>query len=46
MNVAEVVLAKVAFDAGDFGFGLLSPPPGSGSSLGSLGAALRHRALR
>ena len=29
-NVAEIFLAKDAFDAGDFGFGLLWARPGSG----------------
>jgi MFS family permease len=36
INVAEVVLAKVAFDSGDVGFGLLWAASGSGLLLGSL----------
>src|SRR4029450_11483393 len=35
-NVSEVVLAKEAFDAGDFGYGLLVGPTGVGLALGSL----------
>ena len=31
MNVAEVVLAKKVFDAGDFGYGLLVAATGLGS---------------
>jgi MFS family permease len=38
-DVAEVELAKVAFDAGNFGFGLLMAASGLGLILGSLGAA-------
>jgi MFS transporter, DHA3 family, macrolide efflux protein len=46
-NVAEVVLAKDTFDAGDFGYGLLVGVTGIGLALGSLLAAslLDHRAL-
>lgn len=36
INVAEVVLAKVSFDAGDFGFGLLVATGGAGLVAGSL----------
>jgi len=35
INVAEVVLAKVSFDAGDFGFGLLVAAAGLGLAIGS-----------
>jgi len=38
VNVAEVKLAKVSFDAGDFGFGLLVGSAGLGVVLGSLSA--------
>ena len=38
VNVAEVKLAKVSFDAGDFGFGLLVGSAGLGVALGSLSA--------
>lgn len=46
-NVAEVVLAKDTFDAGDFGYGLLVGVTGLGLALGSLlaGYQLEHRAL-
>ena len=46
-NVAEVVLAKDAFDAGDFGYGLLVGSTGLGLALGSLfaGSFLEHRPL-
>ena len=46
-NVAEVVLAKDSFDAGDFGYGLLVGVTGVGLALGSLfaGSQLEHRAL-
>jgi MFS family permease len=40
VNVAEVKLAKVSFDAGDFGFGLLLASAGVGVALGSLSAGL------
>jgi len=36
VNVAEVALAKVSFDAGDFGFGLLLASAGFGVVFGSL----------
>jgi len=35
-NVAEIVLAKVTFDAGSFGFGLLWAGSGAGMVIGSL----------
>jgi MFS family permease len=38
LNVAEVVLAKVSFHAGDFGFGLLVATAGFGLAVGSLAA--------
>ena len=38
INVAEVVLAKVTFDAGDFGFGLLVGAGGLGLTVGSFAA--------
>ena len=38
VNVAEIKLAKVSFDAGDFGFGLLVGSAGLGVVLGSLSA--------
>lgn len=46
-NVAEVVLAKDSFNAGDFGYGLLVGVTGVGLALGSLfaGSQLEHRAL-
>ena len=46
-NVAEVVLAKDTFDAGDFGYGLLVGVTGLGLALGSLlaGYQLEHGAL-
>ena len=46
-NVAEIVLAKDTFDAGDFGYGLLVGVTGLGLALGSLlaGSQLEHRAL-
>jgi MFS family permease len=46
-NVSEVVLAKEAFDAGDFGYGLLVGATGVGLALGSLlaGSLLEQRAL-
>jgi MFS family permease len=48
VNVAEVVLAKEVFDAGDFGYGLLAGATGVGLTLGSLvgGARLESRPLR
>ena len=46
VNVGEVVLAKDSFDAGDFGFGLLSAAAGLGLMLGSLAAASLARAAR
>jgi len=47
VNVAEVVLAKEAFGAGDFGYGLLVGSTGVGLALGSLVAAslLESRAI-
>lgn len=39
INVAEIKLAKVSFNAGDFGFGLLWSGSGLGLALGSLYAA-------
>jgi DHA3 family macrolide efflux protein-like MFS transporter len=46
-NVAEIVLAKDTFEAGDFGYGLLVGVTGVGLALGSLlaGSQLEHRAL-
>ena len=46
-NVSEVVLAKEAFDAGDFGYGLLVGATGVGLAVGSLlaGSVLESRAL-
>lgn len=46
-NVSEVVLAKDAFDAGDFGYGLLVGATGVGLALGSLfaGSFLETRSL-
>ena len=46
-NVAEVVLAKDAFSAGDFGYGLLVGTTGFGLALGSLmaGSFLESRSL-
>ncbi|HYZ19577.1 MAG TPA: MFS transporter [Gaiellaceae bacterium] len=38
VNVAEIKLAKVSFDAGDFGFGLMLASAGAGVVLGSLSA--------
>jgi MFS family permease len=48
VNVAEVALAKDAFDAGDFGYGLMLATTGFGLVLGSLYAAtaLERRGLR
>jgi MFS family permease len=47
VNVGEVVLAKVSFDAGDFGYGLLLATAGFGLVFGSLsaGAWLERREL-
>ena len=47
VNVGEVVLAKVSFDAGDFGYGLLLACAGLGLVVGSLsvGAWIEHREL-
>jgi len=47
VNVAEVVLAKDAFGAGDFGYGLLVGATGVGLALGSLlaGSLLDRRAI-
>lgn len=47
VNVAEVVLAKDAFGAGDFGYGLLVGATGLGLALGSLlaGSLLENRAI-
>jgi MFS family permease len=47
VNVAEVVLAKEAFGAGDFGYGLLVGSTGLGLALGSFvaGSLLEHRAI-
>ena len=47
-NVAEVVLAKDAFSAGDFGYGLLVGTTGVGLAVGSLlaGSFLENRPLR
>jgi MFS family permease len=39
VNVSEVVLAKVSFDAGDFGFGLLFAANGFGAVIGALFAS-------
>jgi MFS family permease len=46
-NVAEIVLAKVSFDAGSFGFGLMWAASGVGLAVGSLLAVawLAHRGL-
>ena len=38
VNVAEIVLAKVSFHAGDFGFGLMLASAGFGLAFGSLSA--------
>lgn len=47
VNVAEVVLAKEAFGAGDFGYGLLVGATGVGLALGSFiaGTLLESRAI-
>lgn len=46
-NVSEVVLAKVAFNAGDFGFGLMWTASGVGAVIGALFASsvLERRAM-
>jgi MFS family permease len=48
VNVAEVVLAKISFHAGDFGFGLLVATAGFGLAAGSLAAGplLERRSTR
>ena len=47
VNVSEVVLAKVAFNAGDFGFGLMWTASGVGAVVGALFAPswLERRAM-
>jgi MFS family permease len=47
INVAEVVLAKVSFDAGDFGYGLMLASAGFGLAFGSLSVSswIEHREL-
>jgi len=39
VNVSEVVLAKVSFNAGDFGFGLMWTATGTGAVIGALFAS-------
>jgi MFS family permease len=48
VNVSEVVLAKVSFNAGDFGFGLMWAASGLGHVVGSLLASswLERRGMR
>jgi MFS family permease len=48
VNVSEIVLAKEAFDAGDFGFGLLLGTAGAGLAAGSLvaGALVERLGIR
>lgn len=48
INVAEVVLAKVVFDAGDFGFGLMVAASGLGLAVGSflVGSIIERRGIR
>jgi MFS family permease len=48
VNVAEIALAKVSFDAGSFGFGLMWSFSGIGLAVGSLFAAawLAHRGIQ
>lgn len=48
INVAEVVLAKEVFDAGDFGFGLLVAASGLGLTVGSFGVSsiIERRGIR
>ncbi len=47
VNVSEVVLAKVSFNAGDFGFGLMWAASGIGAAVGALFASswLERRAM-
>jgi MFS family permease len=47
VNVAEVVLAKVSFDAGDFGYGLIVASAGFGLAFGglSVGSWIEHREI-
>ncbi len=47
VNVSEVVLAKVSFNAGDFGFGLMWTASGIGAAVGALFASswLERRAM-
>jgi MFS family permease len=47
VNVAEIVLAKDAFDSGDFGYGLLVGATGVGLALGSMlaGSLLENRSI-
>ncbi len=47
VNVSEVALAKVSFNAGDFGFGLLWAASGLGAVVGALFASswLEHRSM-
>ena len=47
VNVGEVVLAKVSFDAGDFGYGLMLASAGFGVVFGSLsvGSWIEHRQI-
>jgi MFS family permease len=48
INVAEVVLAKEVFDAGDFGFGLMVAASGLGLAVGSfaVGSIIERRGIR
>ena len=46
INVSEVVLATVTFDAGAFGFGFLAAAAGIGLTVGSLGAPARVERFR
>ncbi len=46
INVSEVVLATVTFNAGAFGFGFLAAAAGIALAIGSLGAPGAGRALR
>jgi MFS family permease len=47
VNVSEVFLAKVSFNAGDFGFGLMWAAAGVGAVIGALFASsvLEHRSM-